>query len=98
MGRAHGDVSVDDDRIRVTTWTFDAAGAATGQHRHEFDYLVVPITGGTFRVVNLDGSEREMDQVAGSPYLGTAGTEHDVISATDREVVFVEIELKGSTA
>jgi beta-alanine degradation protein BauB len=35
-----------------------------------------------------------MDQVAGSPYLGTAGTEHDVVSATDATAVFVEIELK----
>jgi hypothetical protein len=42
------------------------------------------------------GSEREMEPVAGSPYLGTAGTEHDVATATDREAVFVEIGLKRS--
>jgi beta-alanine degradation protein BauB len=69
-------------------------GVATGRHRHEFDYVVVPITGGTFKVIELAGSVRDMTQVAGSPYLGTAGTEHDVVSATDREAVFVEIELK----
>jgi hypothetical protein len=94
MSQARGTVSVDDDRVRITTWTFEAAGVATGRHRHEFDYVVVPITGGTFRVIDLDGSVRDMNQVAGSPYLGTAGTEHDVVSATDREAVFVEIELK----
>jgi len=33
--------------------------------------------------------------VAGEPYLGTAGTEHDVVNAGDRPAVFVEIELKG---
>jgi hypothetical protein len=27
-------------------------------------------------------------------YLGTAGTEHDVINATDQKAVFVEVELK----
>jgi len=37
---------------------------------------------------------RELEQVAGSPYLGTAGTDHDVVSGSDREAVFVEIELK----
>jgi beta-alanine degradation protein BauB len=94
MSQARGAVSVDDERVRVTTWTFDGAGIATGRHRHEFDYVIVPITGGTFNVIDLDGSEREMEQVAGLPYLGTAGTEHDVVSATDRQAVFVEIELK----
>ena len=94
MTKARGTVSVDDDRVRVTTWTFAAAGVATGRHRHELDYVIVPITGGTFTVIDLDGPEREMEQVAGSPYLGTAGTEHDVVSVTDQAAVFVEIELK----
>jgi hypothetical protein len=56
--------------------------------------VVVPITGGRFEVIDVDGSVRTMDQVAGSPYLGTAGTHHDVVSAADGEAVFVEIELK----
>ena len=94
MGLAHHIVNADNDLVRVTTWTFGAAGAATGQHRHEFDYVVVPITGGRFEVLELDGTVREMDQVAGSPYLGTAGTAHDVVSAAAQEAVFVEIELK----
>ncbi len=95
MTKARPEVIANDERVRVTTWTFDAAGAATGQHRHELDYVVVPISGGKFRVVDLDGSEREMTQVAGVAYLGTAGTEHDVVNITDGEAVFVEIELKG---
>ena len=94
MTAARGIVSVDNDQVRVTTWTFEAAGAATGQHRHEFDYVVVPVTGGTFTVTDLDGSVREMKQVAGSPYLGAAGTAHDVVNGTDQEAIFVEIELK----
>jgi beta-alanine degradation protein BauB len=94
MAQARATVSVDDEQVRVTTWTFDGAGVAIGQHRHEFDYVVVPVTGGTFTVIDPDGSEREMNQVAGSPYLGTAGTAHDVVNATDLAAVFVEIELK----
>lgn len=94
MSLAHHVVNADNDEVRVTTWTFEAAGAATGEHRHEFAYVVVPITGGRFEVVDIDGSAREMDQVAGSPYLGTADTAHDVVSAAAREAVFVEIELK----
>jgi beta-alanine degradation protein BauB len=94
MTEAHAVVNVDNDQIRVTTWTFEAAGDAIGHHRHEFDYVVVPVSGGTFTVIDLDGSERQLDQVAGSPYLGTAGTAHDVVNAADEEAVFVEIELK----
>jgi beta-alanine degradation protein BauB len=94
MTKARRVVSVDNDRVRVTTWTFESAGDAIGRHRHEFDYVVVPVTGGTFTVIDPDGSERQMDQVAGSPYLGTAGTAHDVVNAASDEAVFVEIELK----
>jgi hypothetical protein len=94
MTAAQSVVSVDNDEIRVTTWTFDVRGAATGRHRHEFDYLVVPVTGGTFVVTGADGSTREMVQIAGSPYLGVAGTTHDVANTPGREAVFVEIELK----
>jgi hypothetical protein len=88
-------VNADDDRVRVTTWTFPGAGAAIGRHRHEFDYVVVPITGGTFMVTDADGSVHEMTQVAGEPYRGKAGTDHDVVSASEGETVFVEIELKS---
>jgi beta-alanine degradation protein BauB len=98
MGVAQHLVSADNDEVRVTTWTFAAPGAATGQHRHEFDYVVVPITGGRFEVVDVDGSVRMMNQVAGSPYLGSAGTAHDVVSAADHKAVFVEIELKRTSA
>jgi len=94
LSDAKATVHVDDERLRITTWSFEDAGEAIGEHRHEFDYIVVPVTGGAFRVIDLDGSEREMEQVAGSPYLGTAGTEHDVVSASDGPSSFVEIELK----
>jgi hypothetical protein len=92
---AHSTTTVDNDQVRVTTWTFDAEGDATGHHRHEFDYVVVPITGGTFRVINSDTSVRELVQVAGAPYVGVAGTTHDVVSTAESESVFVEIELKS---
>ena len=94
MGPARELVNHDDDRVRVTTWTFAAAGDSTGPHRHELDYVVVPITGGRFQVTDSSGSTRELVQVPGSPYLGAAGTEHDVASASEHEAVFVDIELK----
>jgi beta-alanine degradation protein BauB len=85
--------TVDDDRVRVTTLVF-GDGDETGDHRHEYDYVVVPLTGGTFTVIERDGSTRELAQEAGVPYLGQAGTEHNVVNASGRAATFVEIELK----
>jgi quercetin dioxygenase-like cupin family protein len=95
MSAAQADTVVDDERVRVTTWKFREDGENTGWHVHEHDYIVVPVTGGTFAVTAADGSTREMAQEAGSPYLGTAGTEHDVVYAGGASAVFVEIELKA---
>jgi beta-alanine degradation protein BauB len=94
MSTAQPIVTADNDHVRVTTLTFGAEGATTGPHRHELDYVVVPVTGGSFLVTETDGSLREMTQVPGAPYLGSAGTAHSVANAPGQEAVFVEIELK----
>ena len=94
MIAAQPTVMADNEQVRVTTVTFAAEGASTGRHRHEFDYVVVPVTGGAFLVTESDGSLREMAQVSGLPYLGSAGTTHDVANSAGQEAVFVEIELK----
>ena len=91
IARSH--TSVDDDRARVTTLTFDD-GDETGHHRHAYDYIVVPVTGGTFEVEEPDATTRELVQVVGMPYQGRAGTEHNVVNHSGRTASFVEIELK----
>ena len=85
----------EDDRTRVNRLTFSAAGDETGNHIHDFDYIVVPVTGGDLTVVAEDGSTREMHQVPGFSYTGKAGTNHNVISTSRTPVMFIEIELKG---
>ena len=86
-------VQVDNDRVRVTEWRF-APGAATGWHRHEFDYVVVPITTGTLLLKEGDG-ERYAELTAGVSYSREVGVEHNVINANDHEFVFVEVEMKS---
>lgn len=85
-------VQIDNDRVRVTEWRF-APGASTGFHRHEMDYVVVPMLDGRLRLVEPDGT-REVALKAGVSYSRPAGVEHDVINANDYEYVFVEVELK----
>ena len=85
-------VQIDNERMRVTEWRF-APGAATGFHRHAYDYCVVPLTTGKLRIEGKDGvSEAEL--VTGRSYTRREGVEHDVINANDFEFVFIEVELK----
>lgn len=49
-----------------------------------------PVSGGTIAVTGPDGGTRELIQEAGSPYLGRAGTEHDVVNAGGAAAVFAE--------
>lgn len=97
-GSAQSSISVDDERVRVTTWSFAADGDNTGWHVHEDDYVIVPVTGGAFAVTGPGGETRELPQQAGEPYLGHAGNEHDVVNASGGRATFVEIELKGRAA
>jgi quercetin dioxygenase-like cupin family protein len=85
-------VQVDTPEARVTEWRL-APGSATGRHRHEYDYVVVPMTDGTLSVIAGDGrSQRQLE--AGQSYFRKAGVEHDVRNETAREIVFVEVEIK----
>lgn len=94
MPTAQSTLSADDNRVRVTTWTFQD-GEDTGHHCHEYDYVIVPITGGIFSVLDAAGASREMTQQTAAPYIGRAGTEHNVTNRSGRAAIFVEIELKG---
>ncbi|MCP4304944.1 MAG: cupin domain-containing protein [bacterium] len=91
--QAESTVVIDNDRTRVTEWRF-APGEATGWHRHEFDYVVVPMTTGSLTLVDGDGNETVVDLTAGSPYFREAGVEHDVVNRGVSEFVFVEIEYR----
>jgi quercetin dioxygenase-like cupin family protein len=92
-GSARATVQIDNERVRVTEWRF-APGTSTGWHRHEHDYVVVPMTLGPLRQRTAQG-EVSADIVTGQAYFRAAGVEHDVSNPNGHEVVFVEIEVKA---
>ena len=47
-------VQIDNDSVRVTEWRF-APGAETGWHRHEHEYVVIPVTNGLLQLETPDG-------------------------------------------
>jgi len=89
---ARSTVQIDDDRVRVTEWRF-APGEATGEHQHEMDYVVVPLSDGVLRI-DTGGGSTDHELHAGSSYAGPSGARHNVINVNEFEFAFVEIELK----
>jgi len=85
------DRQVDNARTRVTRHRL-APGAHTGMHRHEYDYVVVPVTDGRMRILEA-GKELFADLTRGVAYFRPAGVEHDVFNGGGQELVFVEVEL-----
>ena len=86
-------VQVDNDQFRVTEWRF-APGAETGWHRHEMNYVVVPMTTGQLKIELPDDEIMISDLTAGISYAREIGVEHNVINANNFEFVFVEVEAK----
>ncbi|WP_299557618.1 cupin [uncultured Mycolicibacterium sp.] len=89
---SRGEQQLDDGRFRVTRWTIEPGGVIP-MHRHDHDYVVVPLVNATMHIVLPDGTEAAAPIRVGESYSRSAGVEHQVENrhATDT-VVFVEIE------
>ena len=84
---------LDEQAVRITRWSF-APGAQTGWHRHEYDYVIIPVTDCAFLLEEPGGGSRRADIAAGEAYRREAGVEHNVINAGDTPMMFIEVELK----
>ncbi|WP_028926269.1 cupin domain-containing protein [Pseudonocardia acaciae] len=93
---ARATVQHDDHQVRVTRWDFEP-GTRTGHHRHEHDYVVVPVVDGQISAHASDGSVTVSQLRAGQSYARAAGAEHDVVNTGDAFLAFVEIELKDTS-
>ena len=75
-------IMIDNERTRVTLWTFKP-GEETGQHIHEFDYVVVPLKDGQLKIINDDNSTILSDLKKGISYFRNKGVSHNVINNND---------------
>ena len=64
-------VQIDNERVKVTEWRF-APGAETGWHRHEMDYVVVPMTTGALTLEAPKGT-RTKARADGGRFLCASG-------------------------
>lgn len=90
--QAVSQLQIDDSQVIVTRWDFPP-GSETGWHRHEHDYVIVPLTDGRMRLETPEG-ERVVTLEAGVCYTRVEGTEHNVINDGKEPFAFVEVEVK----
>jgi quercetin dioxygenase-like cupin family protein len=92
-GTATSTVLIENDRVKATEWRFAKRGDNTGWHRHEYDYVIVPLFDGTLDI-DMGGGEHELAKLHnGAPYFCQLGAEHDVFSENEFECAFIEVEL-----
>lgn len=91
--QATSTVLIDNERTRVTEWRF-APSASTGWHRHEYDYVVVPMLDGKLEL-STGGDDKQVAELStGVAYFRQVGVEHDVKNVNDFEYAFIEVEFK----
>ena len=90
---AKSKIMIDNFKVRVTEWVFDL-GDDTGQHIHEYDYVVVPMKDGILKIVNEDSSITFSELKKGISYFREKGVNHNVINANKFQYSFIEIEIK----
>jgi quercetin dioxygenase-like cupin family protein len=66
-GTAKSTVFIDNERIIVTEYRFQK-GNSTGWHRHAHDYVIMPMTNGSLKIVTKDG-ESIAEMKKGAPYF-----------------------------
>ena len=69
-------------------------GDETGQHIHEYDYVVVPMLDGELKIINHDGEETISKLKKGGSYFREKGVNHNVLNNNDFIYKFIEIEFK----
>jgi hypothetical protein len=65
MSRRELTTQLVNERTRINRLTFHGADDKSGSHTHDFDYVVVPVTGGDLTVVADDGNAREFRPIPG---------------------------------
>lgn len=86
-----GERQIDNDTAAVTRWTL-AEGDEIALHRHELDYVVVPLAAGLMQITDAYGSQVTTELEPGQTYFRKAGAEH-VVRALSPLVDFVEVEV-----
>ena len=92
---ASSEVAYEDDRFRATRWTIEPGGQIP-MHRHEHDYLVVPLRRAVMHVTTAEGELIVAEMEPGTAYARPRGSEHRNENRGERTVEFIEVEWLGA--
>ena len=85
-------ILVDNKKVKATEWFFEI-GDSTGQHIHEYDYMVVPMLDGELKIIDKDKKKTISKLSKGGVYYRDKGVNHNVFNNNDFPYSFIEIEI-----
>ena len=91
---AKSSIQVENKLVRITKYSF-LPGEETKMHKHQFDYVVTPITDGKLLLIDNKGNKSSYTLIASESYFRKAGVEHNVINNGREKLIFIETELKN---
>lgn len=85
-------VQLDTEHLRVTRWEIEPGGIIP-LHRHEHDYVVIPLVTAAMHVTTAAGEETQTLITTGESYTRAAGVEHQIENrSSTARIVFIEVE------
>ncbi|OOV85971.1 cupin domain-containing protein [Oceanospirillum linum] len=83
---------IDNERTCVNHLLFPAGGESQW-HRHERDYVIVPMQNCVLHIDTGEGP-KAVEMNAGECYYRPVGVEHNVLNNSDEDIVLIEVEMK----
>ena len=90
--KAEPTITIDNEKVKVADWRM-GPDTQIGHHVHALDYLVVALSEGELTIATED-EEIAFPLEVGTTVFGNRGDAHDVLNRANKEVRFLEIELK----
>ena len=89
---ANAKVLIKNEKVIVTEWSFEV-GESTGQHVHQYNYVVIPMQDGELKIIDKDNKETISKLTKGVAYYRDKGVDHNVFNNNDFPYSFIEVEM-----
>jgi quercetin dioxygenase-like cupin family protein len=94
LGPIGDKVIFENDAVRI--WSFSVRpGGLKPMHRHELDYVIVPLSGGKVEITTIEGRSRIGEDRVGEVIWQDAGETHQLENLGDAPYRNILVELKG---
>lgn len=88
---SNAEIVYENEQFRTTKWTISPGGHIP-MHRHDYEYVVVPLSDNVMHVITGDADLIEAVMVPGTAYGRPKGSEHRCENRGETDIVFIEVE------